>query len=63
MAYSAKIFLYPIKSLESIEVNETTILSSDLLKYDRALALIDAQHRVVNASFPGGENDYSSQQY
>ena len=46
--YLAKILLYPIKSLDGIEVEQATILSSGALQYDREFAFVDGQNRFVN---------------
>ncbi|MTJ53328.1 MOSC domain-containing protein [Anabaena sp. UHCC 0253] len=48
MAYLAKILLYPIKSLDGVEVEKSTILSSSALRHDREFAFVDAQNRFVN---------------
>lgn len=48
MPYLAKIFLYPIKSLDGVEVEKATILPGGALRYDRELAIIDAQGKFVN---------------
>ena len=46
--YLAKILLYPIKSLDGIEVEKATILDRGALQYDREFAFVDAQNRFVN---------------
>ena len=46
--YLTKILLYPIKSLDGIEVEQATILSSGALQYDREFAFVDGQNRFVN---------------
>jgi uncharacterized protein len=43
-----RISLFPIKSLDSIEVNQTTLLSSGALLYDRQFAIVDEKGRFVN---------------
>ncbi len=48
MPYIGKILLYPIKSLDGIEVDEATILDRGALQYDREFAFVDAQNRFVN---------------
>ncbi|KZL49473.1 molybdenum cofactor biosysynthesis protein [Nodularia spumigena CENA596] len=48
MPYLAKILLYPIKSLDSVEVEEAQVLSSGALEYDREFAIFDPQGRFVN---------------
>jgi uncharacterized protein YcbX len=49
MPHLAKILLYPIKSLDGVEVEQATILPSGALHYDRELAIFDAQGKFVNA--------------
>ncbi len=44
-----RIFLFPIKSLDGVEVETATVLPSGALKYDREFAIIDADQKVVNA--------------
>jgi len=48
MPYVGKILLYPIKSLDGIEVDEATILDRGALQYDREFAFVDTQNRFVN---------------
>lgn len=48
MPYLAKILIYPIKSLDGVEVAKTKILSSGALECDREFALIDKQSKFVN---------------
>lgn len=48
MAYLAKIVLYPIKSLDGVEVENVKVLASGALEYDREFALFDAQGKFVN---------------
>ncbi|MBD2345415.1 MOSC domain-containing protein [Anabaena subtropica] len=48
MPYLAKIFIYPIKSLDGVAVEQTRILASGALEYDRELAIFDEHSRVVN---------------
>jgi uncharacterized protein len=43
-----RISLFPIKSLDSIEVNQTTLLSSGALLYDRQFAIVDRSGKFVN---------------
>ncbi len=45
----AKILLYPIKSLDTMEVEKATILPGGALSYDREFAIIDAQAKFVNS--------------
>ena len=44
----AHIYLYPIKSLDGIEVSEATILPSGALQHDREWAIVDSQGKFVN---------------
>ncbi|WP_088240966.1 MOSC domain-containing protein [Calothrix rhizosoleniae] len=48
MPYLAKILLYPIKSLDGVEVSQTQILPSGALKCDRKFAIFDPQNKFVN---------------
>lgn len=48
MPYLEKIFVYPIKSLDGMELREATILESGALQYDREFALVDAENKVIN---------------
>jgi uncharacterized protein YcbX len=48
MPYLAKIFVYPIKSLDGIEVTEARLLEGGALEHDREFALVDEQGRFVN---------------
>ncbi len=45
----AKIFIYPIKSLDGVAVNQATILPGGALQYDRELAIVDEKGKFVNA--------------
>ncbi|MBK1990786.1 MOSC N-terminal beta barrel domain-containing protein [Sphaerospermopsis aphanizomenoides BCCUSP55] len=45
----SKILLYPIKSLDGVEVEKATVLPSGALCYDREFAILDAQGKFVNA--------------
>lgn len=47
-AYLAKVFIYPIKSLDGVEVENATITDSGSLRYDREFAFVDAQNKFVN---------------
>ncbi|TAF07961.1 MAG: MOSC domain-containing protein [Nostocales cyanobacterium] len=49
MPYLGKILLYPIKSLDGVEVEKATILSSGALQYDREFAIFEDQDKFVNA--------------
>ena len=46
--YLAAISIYPIKSLDRIDVNQATILESGALEHDREFALFDEQGHFVN---------------
>jgi hypothetical protein len=48
MPYVSNIRLYPIKSLDAVEVEKATILPSGALKHDREYAICDDQDRFVN---------------
>jgi uncharacterized protein YcbX len=48
MPYLAKILLYPIKSLDGVEVEQAKVLASGALEYDREFAIIDKQGKFVN---------------
>jgi uncharacterized protein YcbX len=52
MPYLAKIWLYPIKSLDGIEVEKATILDRGSLEYDREFAFFDAENKFVNVDTP-----------
>jgi uncharacterized protein len=43
-----RILLYPIKSLDGVEVSQATLLASGALRGDREFAIVDAQGKVVN---------------
>ncbi|HLP92159.1 MAG TPA: MOSC N-terminal beta barrel domain-containing protein [Nostocaceae cyanobacterium] len=49
MSYLAKILIYPIKSLDGVEVETVKILPSGALAGDRQFAIIDEQGKFVNA--------------
>ena len=49
MPYLAKIVLYPIKSLDGVEVENVSVLTSGALEYDREFAIFDRRGDVVNA--------------
>jgi uncharacterized protein YcbX len=42
------IFVYPIKSLDGVAVNQATVLESGALKGDREFAIVDLQGNYVN---------------
>ncbi|MEH2041297.1 MAG: MOSC N-terminal beta barrel domain-containing protein [Nostoc sp.] len=46
--YLAKILLYPVKSLDGVEVENARVLASGALQYDREFAIFDEQGRFVN---------------
>jgi uncharacterized protein len=48
MPYLAKILLYPVKSLDGIEVENARVLTSGSLQHDREFAIFDEQGRFVN---------------
>jgi uncharacterized protein len=48
-----RITLFPIKSLDGVEVPSATILPSGALQGDREFALIDADGKIVNAKRTG----------
>ena len=47
--YVAKLFLYPIKSLDRVNCDRVTVLESGALKGDRTWAFFDAKDKFVNA--------------
>ncbi|WP_224095284.1 MOSC domain-containing protein [Nostoc sp. MS1] len=48
MPYLAKIFIYPIKSLDGVELEQGRVLASGALEHDREFALFDEKSKVVN---------------
>jgi uncharacterized protein len=48
-----RITLFPIKSLDGVDVPAATILPSGALQHDREFALIDADGKIVNAKRTG----------
>jgi uncharacterized protein len=52
-AFLDRITLFPIKSLDGVDVQSATILSSGSLQGDREFALIDADQKIVNAKRTG----------
>lgn len=48
MPYLAKILIYPIKSLDGVEVQQGRIINSGALEHDREFAIFDEHSRVVN---------------
>lgn len=49
MPHIAKICVYPIKSLDGVEVEQARVLHSGALEYDRQFAIFDEQGKYVNA--------------
>ena len=49
MPHIAKICVYPIKSLDGVEVRKAKVLQSGALEYDRQFAIFDEQGKYVNA--------------
>ncbi|MEZ0300244.1 MAG: MOSC domain-containing protein [Candidatus Methylacidiphilales bacterium] len=47
--YLARILLYPIKSLDPVDVQEAVITEGGTLRYDREWAIYDAKGKVFNA--------------
>ncbi|MBW4643253.1 MAG: MOSC N-terminal beta barrel domain-containing protein [Goleter apudmare HA4340-LM2] len=48
MPYLDKILLYPVKSLDGVEVETARVLASGALQYDREFALVDDSQKLVN---------------
>jgi uncharacterized protein len=48
MPYLAKILLYPVKSLDGLEVENSRVLPSGALQHDREFAIVDQQGKFVN---------------
>ncbi|WP_017654624.1 MOSC domain-containing protein [Fortiea contorta] len=48
MPYLAKILLYPVKSLDGVEVEIATVLASGALQRDREYAIFDDAQKFVN---------------
>lgn len=48
MPYLAKILLYPVKSLDGVEVDNARVLTSGALQHDREFAIFDKHDRFVN---------------
>ena len=48
MPHIARISLYPIKSLDGVDVKSASLLSSGALKFDREFAILDQQGKFVN---------------
>lgn len=49
MPYLAKIYIYPIKSLDPVEVTTTAVLASGALAGDRLYAMVDDGGQFINA--------------
>ncbi|MCJ8279653.1 MAG: MOSC N-terminal beta barrel domain-containing protein [Rivularia sp. ALOHA_DT_140] len=49
MPYVARICIYPIKSLDGVEVKQAKVLQSGALEGDRQFAIFDEQGKYVNA--------------
>lgn len=49
MPHLSKILIYPIKSLDAVEVTATQILPGGAIAHDREFALVDEQGQFVNA--------------
>lgn len=49
MPYLAKILLYPVKSLDGVEVDKARVLASGALQNDREFAIFDEENRFVNS--------------
>ncbi|MGL5079892.1 MAG: MOSC domain-containing protein [Microcoleaceae cyanobacterium] len=47
--YISRLFVYPIKSLDRIEVEEVSVLKSGALKQDREFAIFDESGQFVNS--------------
>jgi uncharacterized protein len=48
MPYLSKIWIYPIKSLDGVEVEQAQILPGGALAHDREFAMVDEQGKFVN---------------
>jgi uncharacterized protein len=48
MPYLARIYIYPMKSLEGVSLSSVSILASGALQHDRTFALVDEQGKFVN---------------
>ncbi|MBI4783464.1 MAG: MOSC N-terminal beta barrel domain-containing protein [Oscillatoriophycideae cyanobacterium NC_groundwater_1537_Pr4_S-0.65um_50_18] len=49
MPYLAKILVYPIKSLDGVEVSQASLWEGGAIAHDREFALVDESGKVVNA--------------
>ncbi|MEA5597250.1 MOSC domain-containing protein [Rivularia sp. UHCC 0363] len=49
MPHVARIYIYPIKSLDGVEVKQARVLQSGALECDRQFAIFDEQGKFVNA--------------
>src|SRR5438876_670199 len=57
----SKITIFPIKSLDGIEVNDIGILNGGALEHDREFALHDLEGRWVNGKRDGRVNSIRSE--
>lgn len=48
MAHLGRILVYPIKSLDAVEVDSAALLPSGALEHDRRFWLVDSEGRVLN---------------
>lgn len=48
VSYLARIIIYPIKSLDGVAVDRSTVLPSGALQYDREYAIADQQGKFIN---------------
>ena len=46
--YVSRLFIYPIKSLDGVDVKQATMLKSGAFEKDRELAIVDSSGRFVN---------------
>lgn len=46
--YLAGIYIFPIKSLDGIALDQATVLESGALQHDREFALVDAEGKFIN---------------
>lgn len=49
MAHLARITVYPIKSLDGVDLPEVRVLASGALEWDRRWAFVDSANRVINS--------------
>lgn len=48
MVYLTRIWLYPIKSLDGVEVEQAKILAGGALQFDRQFAIVDEKGKFIN---------------